>query len=138
MSIRDLICAGAFVVMTVVTATAHADPDQATYELQERCATSAAQFATRNGYHPGFTEDARNTFVVNYSNHYNPHLNKCFMQTIALAINKSAPWIVSIVWAIWDISENRMVDGVSCEYKSTNLPNLAPKTHSTHAGEVAS
>lgn len=95
------------------------------YELQEKCGKDARAWFER-AYPQPYTKEVngRNTVItsVNYENHYNQKLNKCF----AVVSNESSESIPdkpsdhSIIKTLMDVNENREVGSVYDRY--TNAP----------------
>jgi hypothetical protein len=71
----------------------------ADYDLQEKCSKDAKAF-----FIEGWTRD-KNTMLLDYSNHYDKAMNKCF---IAVEYHyyegESGSWVNDI--ALWDVYEN--------------------------------
>lgn len=69
------------------------------YELQERCAKSAADCFKR-WY-------GKEDLLNHYSNHYNKKLNKCFILIISTTLPKNKPDRPSISKLLYDVNEQK-------------------------------
>ena len=94
----------ATLVLSAVGTAAHAEPNKAQYELQERCGKDAAAFFKRFNAPDG----------ASYTDHYNPDLNGCFALLNLSQIRWGAYWPV---WELWNVNENRRIDVIGFQSK---------------------
>jgi hypothetical protein len=87
-----------------------AEPNKILYELQERCAkTAAAKFARD---HPeGPESNTKDTFTIRkYENHYDAASNKCFSKDTTRILkyaSKSDPGYTITLMTLFDVNENK-------------------------------
>jgi hypothetical protein len=69
------------------------------YELQERCAKSAADSFKKSYGNEGI--------LTHYSNHYNKNLNKCFILIISTTLPKGKQEHPSLSKLLYDVNEQK-------------------------------
>jgi hypothetical protein len=93
------------------------------YELQERCSKRAEE-RFKKEYPSTIVSNKDGTLMVNYTNHYNRRLNKCFVVLTAISIpeNKETKVMfgVSRDKTLWDINENKQY-GAFSEFSKSGL-----------------
>ena len=131
------LCAIAFAGLGLFFPTlATADPDKVKYELQERCGLHANQ-RFKEDYGNGITNTKDGQLISNFRNHYNSHLNKCFilMQTTGVNHKQTATGTISTtkIESLFDLNDNNeygefnKVDAqiLSCYVQDTQCSNYA-------------
>lgn len=87
------------------------------YELQERCKKSVDTWFQKEWDGRGTHEDKDFVTMVDYQNHYNKKLNKCFvLETITVVDKKSKNNTRHIV--LFDINENKQYADFFTNWKS--------------------
>jgi hypothetical protein len=88
------------------------------YELQGKCSSEAKMFFSQ-----GWDRD-RDTIILDYWNHYNKAMNKCFI-SVEFHYHypsNSSSWINDI--SIWDVLENEKYGQYSESHDITPAPNF--------------
>jgi hypothetical protein len=97
-----------FIILGVLLINnAYADSLKGEYEFQERCKKSADEWFQREWGGKHTNKDEKWNTIVNYENHYNRKLNKCFvlLTTTSIPITKKDHLIIQNV--LFDINENK-------------------------------
>ena len=84
------------------------------YELQDRCGKRVEE-RFKKEYGNGIVSNKDGTMMVNYTNHYNRKLNKCFVLVAGMSIPKDKETKdkqgFSTDKTLWDINENKQYGG---------------------------
>jgi hypothetical protein len=92
----------------IVPSAAHSEPNALVYQLQERCAKFAADFAKANG-----GEVTTSNTATNYRAHYNARLNKRYYLDRTIVYCKAKQGHIARVFRLYDVLENREVGTLS-------------------------
>ena len=85
---------------------AHAEPNKAQYELQERCGKRAAE-VFKNEYTTVQNTDEGQT-LINYRNHYSATFNKCFfLEMSSVFATRANPKYTAQMFRLFDLNENK-------------------------------
>jgi hypothetical protein len=117
----------AFVIALLIgtASAANAEPNVALYELQERCAKSAAQVWAKEYDNGKPTTPGE---INNYQAHYNSRLNKCFFLEISMTVDKKD---IQHMLRLFDLLENKEYGSFwSSDYGVTNCSVQGAICHS--------
>jgi hypothetical protein len=87
------------------SSNAYAGPKE-DYELQERCGKRAEERYKQEVGNP-VSSDKDSTYLINYTNHYNKRLNKCFMLITTNSYPKDKSRDIITIKTLIDINENK-------------------------------
>ncbi|MBM4274767.1 MAG: hypothetical protein FJ134_09970 [Deltaproteobacteria bacterium] len=90
------------------------------YELQERCKKSVDAWFQKEWDGKGIHEDKDLITMVDYQNHYNKKLNKCFVLVTTTMDNKKSKNSTKHI-VLFDINENKQYGDFFTTYKSLYL-----------------
>ena len=100
------------------------------YDLQEKCSRDSKAWFKEN-----WVRD-KETILLDYENHYNRNLNKCFISVeFHYYLGTHGSWINDI--SLWDVYENMKYASFS-EHHDVNFPSRAGNEDKVDACDVAS
>jgi hypothetical protein len=119
-SINSVALAATLAPVWAVSATAHAEPDRLTYELQERCSKSSREFVEKLKLESEPWLPGQNVYTT-FRNHYNLNLNSCFLlvQTIRYSPGPPPPNDPANSfkeWTLYDVNENNQLAYFICTF----------------------
>lgn len=100
---KCILIIGAVAFAFGMTSGADAAPDQAQYELQERCSKRAEQIFARDWPRGSPDTSMGYTQTASYQSHYHAKLNKCFMLETSSAYDKRP----TIMKTLLDVNSNK-------------------------------
>jgi hypothetical protein len=84
-----------------------AQPNKEQYELQERCGKRAAQVWEKD-YGANVINTKDGPIIINYENHYNARLNKCFFLEISVSYEqRNNRTTTTNSWRLYDLNDNK-------------------------------
>ena len=111
-SILLLLIFGAFFINT-----AYASSVKEEYELQERCKKGVETWFQKEGGKKGIHEDKDFVTVINYQNHYNKKLNRCFI-LVTTGVRDKKSKTDTLHYGLFDINENKQYADFLIDMKS--------------------
>lgn len=93
------------------------------YELQERCKKSVDAWFQKEWNGRGIHEDKDFVTMVDYQNHYNKKLNKCFVLVTTTVVNKKNK-NSDRHFVLFDINENKQYGDFFTNWKSLYIDGV--------------